>query len=236
MPIFVEKSRNWSFRSEIREVMRSCLEGLKLPEEAVLFRGTREGIHIYLNDEAEFPSVVSSLEQRLATSQNFFQGARVVINTGRRTLSADQMATVSQILNRYEGVQLVRLEQSKAAVAQSSSEMTALVVEKPVRSGQQLYHPGHIIIIGDVNPGAEIVAEGNIVIMGALRGTAHAGYAGNKSAFVAANVMAPSQVSIAGILARRPDGDSPVAAPEPEVARLRGEQIVIEPCQRSSYE
>jgi septum site-determining protein MinC len=216
--------------------MRFCLEGLKLPEEAVLFRGTREGIHIYLNDEVEFPSVVDSLEQRLATSQNFFQGARVVINTGRRTLSADQMATVSQILNRYEGVQLVRLEQSKAAQKQSNSEMTALVVEKPVRSGQQLYHPGHIIVIGDVNPGAEIVAEGNIVIMGALRGTAHAGYAGNKSAFVAANVMAPAQVSIAGILARRPDGDSPVAALEPEVARLRGEQIVIEPCQRSSYE
>ncbi len=157
-----------------------------MPEEAVLFKGTREGIHIYLNDEVEFPSLVSSLEQRLATSQNFFQGARIVLNTGRRTLSADQMATVSHILNQYEGVQLVRLEQSKGAARPGNSGMTSLVVEKTVRSGQQLYHPGHIIIIGDVNPGAEVVAEGNIVIMGTLRGTAHAGYAGNKSAFVAA--------------------------------------------------
>lgn len=216
--------------------MRFYLEGLELSEEAVLFRGTREGIHIYLNDEVEFPSVVSSLEQRLATSQNFFQGARIVINTGRRTLSADQMATVSHILNQYEGVQLVRLEQSKNASRQGKNEMTSLVVEKPVRSGQQLYHPGHIIIIGDVNPGAEVVAEGNIVIMGALRGTAHAGYVGNKSAFVAANVMTPSQVSIAGVLARHPDDDVLVAKLEPEIARLRGDQIVIEPCQRSSYE
>jgi len=207
-----------------------------LPEEAVLFRGTREGIHIYLNDEVEFPRVISSLEQRLATSRNFFQGARVVINTGRRTLTADQMAAVSSILNKYEGVQLVRLEQSRAATAQENREMTALIVEKPVRSGQQIYHPGHVIIIGDVNPGAEVVAEGNIVVMGALRGTAHAGYAGNRTAFVVANVMMPSQVSIAGILARRPDGDTMQAKLEPEIARLKDDQIIIEPCHRGSYE
>ncbi len=212
------------------------MEGLKLPEEAVLFRGTREGIHIYLNDEVEFPRVISSLEQRLATSRNFFQGARIVINTGRRTLSADQMATVSSILNKYEGVQLVRLEQSKAATARNSRDMTALIIEKPVRSGQQLYHPGHIIIIGDVNPGAEIVAEGNIVVMGALRGTAHAGYAGNRSAFVVANLMVPSQVSIAGVLARRPDGETVEAKLEPEIARLKDDQIIIEPCHRAIYE
>ncbi len=207
-----------------------------MPEEAVLFRGTREGIHIYLNDEVEFPRVISSLEQRLATSRNFFQGARVVINTGRRTLTADQMAAVSSILNKYEGVQLVRLEQSRAATAQENREMTALIVEKPVRSGQQIYHPGHVIIIGDVNPGAEVVAEGNIVVMGALRGTAHAGYAGNRSAFVVANVMMPSQVSIAGILARRPDGDTMQAKLEPEIARLKDDQIIIEPCHQGSYE
>lgn len=207
-----------------------------MPQEAVLFKGTREGIHIFLNDEAEFPSVVSSLEQRLATSQNFFQGARIVINTGRRTLSADQMATVSRILNQYEGVQLVRLEQSKAASRQTTKEMTSLVVEKPVRSGQQLYHPGHIIVIGDVNPGAELVAEGNIVVMGTLRGIVHAGYGGNKTAFVAANVMTPAQVSIAGVLARRPDGDMLAAKLEPEIARLRDDQIIIEPCQPARFE
>lgn len=206
------------------------LEGLQLPEEAVLFKGTREGIHIFLNDEVEFPSVVSSLEQRLATSQNFFQGARIVINTGRRALTAEQMATVSRVLNQYEGVQLVRLEQSKPVTPQSTKEMTSLIVEKSVRSGQQLYHPGHVIVIGDVNPGGEVVAEGNIVIMGALRGTAYAGYTGNRSAFVAANVMTPAQVSIAGVLARQPDGETPGSRPEPEIARLRGDQIVIEPC------
>ncbi|NLW17271.1 MAG: septum site-determining protein MinC [Firmicutes bacterium] len=206
-----------------------------MPEEAVLFKGTREGIHIYLNDEVEFPQVVNSLEQRLATSRNFFRGARVVINTGRRTLSADQMATVSSILKKYEGVQLVRLEQIREPEPPNSKEMTSLIVEKPVRSGQQLYHPGHIVIIGDVNPGAEIIAEGNIVVMGALRGTAHAGYGGNRSAFVAANIMMPAQVSIAGVLARRPDGETVEAKLEPEIARLRDGQIIIEPCHRINY-
>lgn len=207
-----------------------------MPQEAVLFKGTREGVHIYLNDEADFPNVVSSLEHRLASSPNFFQGARVVINTGRRTLSADQMTAVSQVLNKHEGVQLVRLEQSKPPQAQPTADMTSLIVEKPVRSGQQLYHPGHIIVIGDVNPGAEIIAEGNVFIMGTLRGTVHAGYAGHKAAFVAANIMVPAQISIAGVLARQPDGELLTPKLEPEIARLRDEQIIIEPCQRPSYE
>jgi len=213
------------------------LEGRKLLEEAVLFKGTREGKHIYLNDEVEFPQVVNSLEHRLASSRNFFKGARVVINTGQRTLSAEQVATVSSVLKEYEGVQLIRLEQSKPQAPPAiPREMTALIVEKPVRSGQQLYHPGHVIVIGDVNPGAEIVAEGNVIVMGALRGIAHAGYGGDKSAFVVANLMSPSQVSIAGILARQPDDEFSDAKMGPEIARLRNGQIVIEPCQRAIYE
>lgn len=201
-----------------------------MSESAVLFKGTREGIHIYLNDEVDFPQVVTSLEDRLSVSSSFFRGARIVINTGRRALSEDQVEAVQAVLRRHDGVQLLRLEQARADRA--PSELTALVLEKTIRSGQQFYHPGHVVIVGDVNPGGEVVADGNIVVLGALRGSAHAGYAGRTQAFVAATVMAPAQVSIAGIWARQPDdGPQKQGRGTPEVARLRDNQIVIEPYQ-----
>lgn len=196
-----------------------------------MFRGTREGIHIYLSDEVDFPEVVNSLEDRLAHSSNFFRGARIVINTGRRSLSADQVETVRQVLHQHDGVQLLRLEQAKPERVQS--EMTALVIERTIRSGQQFYHPGHVVVIGDVNPGGEVIADGNIIILGALRGAAHAGYSGRREAIVAATIMAPAQVSIAGVWARQPDEETSGNANRsiPEVARLRDSQIVIEPYQ-----
>lgn len=201
-----------------------------MPNEAVLFRGTREGIHIYLNDEVDFPEVVNSLEDRLSHNGSFFRGARIVINTGRRSLSPDQAEAVRQVLTRHDGVQLLRLEQAKPD--RVPSEMTALIVEKTIRSGQQFYHPGHVVVIGDVNPGGEVIADGNIVIMGVLRGSAHAGYSGRREAIVAATVMSPAQVSIAGTWARQPDDSSAqIGRGTPEVARLRDNQIVIEPYQ-----
>lgn len=211
------------------------LEGPVLPQDAVLFKGTREGIHIFLNDEVDFPQVVHSLEDRLSSSRHFFQGARIVINTGKRSLSTEQVEQVRKVLNQHEGVQLLRLEQIRDAAAPQAGTQSALVIERTVRSGQQVYHQGHIVIIGDVNPGAEVIAEGNIMVLGTLRGTVHAGYSGKQDALVAATVLTPTQISIAGIRARRPDGEGWRNAdkPAPEVARLRDGQIVVEPYQQA---
>jgi septum site-determining protein MinC len=113
-----------------------------------------------------------------------------------------------------------------AAALMAASE-TALVVTKTLRSGQAVRHDGDVILLGDVNPGAEVIAAGHIVVMGALRGLAHAGCTGNRSAFVAAVRLRPTQLRIAGVVGRAPDQEEP-AQPVPEVARLRDGMIVIE--------
>lgn len=210
-----------------------------MSESAVVFKGSKEGIHVHLSDDVDFSVLAQTLEERLAANPGFFKGARVIINTGLRSLSSYEVEAISKIFNRCEGVCLMRLEQKERRQPpdrDGATAMTALTVERSIRSGQQLFHAGHIIIIGDVNPGAEIVAHGNIIVMGALRGVAHAGYAGNNFAFVAANIMAPSQVSIAGVLARQPDNESERNKTESEIARLRDGQIIIEPSQRSVFE
>jgi septum site-determining protein MinC len=101
-----------------------------------------------------------------------------------------------------------------------------LIARRTLRSGQQLRHPGSITIIGDVNPGAEIVAGGDIVVWGKLRGTVHAGAMGNETAIVCALDLAPTQLRIAQYIARSPEGRR--RKPAPEVARVHQGKIVAE--------
>lgn len=101
-----------------------------------------------------------------------------------------------------------------------------LITRRTLRSGQQVRHPGSITVIGDVNPGAEIVAGGDVVVWGKLRGTVHAGAMGDEGAIVCALDLQPTQLRIAGHIARSPEERRRKATPE--VARVRNAQIVAE--------
>ena len=101
---------------------------------------------------------------------------------------------------------------------------TRLVVG-PVRSGVILEHEGHLIIFGDINPGSEVRATGNIVVLGRLRGTAHAGI-GQEVGFILALRLEPQQLRIGRQVARAADSDTP--ASEPEIAYGTGGTIVVE--------
>lgn len=103
----------------------------------------------------------------------------------------------------------------------------AVLIQRTIRSGQTLKHPKHIIILGDVNPGAEIIAGGNIIVFGRLRGVAHAGVFGNQNAIVVAFLLEPTQLRIANYITRAPD-ETPANAIQPEVAFVKDETIVIE--------
>jgi len=102
-----------------------------------------------------------------------------------------------------------------------------MVVRRTLRSGQSLRHPGSIAVIGDVNPGAEVIAGGDVVVWGKLRGTVHAGALGNEDAVVCALDLAPTQLRIGGRITRSPDDRR--RKPTPEIARVRDGQIVAEP-------
>ncbi|NPB05242.1 MAG: septum site-determining protein MinC [Aquificae bacterium] len=102
-----------------------------------------------------------------------------------------------------------------------------LIVNKNLRAGQSIEHAGDVLIIGDVNPGAQVKATGNIIVMGALKGVAWAGYLGNQDAVIVALRMEPQQLRIGNIIAVPDEGEPKPKAPE--VARVKGDEIVIEP-------
>ncbi|MGB4337323.1 MAG: septum site-determining protein MinC [Bacillota bacterium] len=103
-----------------------------------------------------------------------------------------------------------------------------LLIKQSLRSGQCVSFEGNLVILGDVNPGSEVWADGDIVVFGTLRGVAHAGASGNREARVVALRLMPTQLRIADKICRAPDDD--VKGPRgPEQAFLKDGAIVIEP-------
>lgn len=216
--------------------------------EEVKIRGTGEGLAITLG-EGPLDSVLGEMRTRLESKASFFLGGRVALRVGDRALSAEQLQAIGDMLHEV-GVTLWAVESShpitRAATLQLGletglrsvapavpapeqtlhEEELGIAVRRTLRSGQTIRHAGHITLIGDVNAGAEVVAAGDIVVWGKLRGTVHAGAMGNEEAIICALQLAPSQIRIGSHIARPPErGRSPLV---PEMARMHEGRIVVE--------
>ncbi len=115
-----------------------------------------------------------------------------------------------------------RVRESGAEQAKNTS-----LLRRTLRSGQHVRYDGNVVVIGDVNPGAEITASGDILVFGSFRGVAHAGASGDEQAVVAALRLQPTQLRIANYISRAPDeGSKPPT--RPEIAKIRAGNIEIE--------
>lgn len=106
-------------------------------------------------------------------------------------------------------------------------DANTLLIKRTIRSGQSVRFDGNVVVFGDANPGSEIVAAGDILVMGSLRGMAHAGATGNRRAVVAALRLSPTQLRIADLISRAPDGKQSVPN-APEIARIKNDMVLIE--------
>jgi septum formation inhibitor MinC len=146
-------------------------------------------------------------------------------------LADSELTELVQVLTTEPTVSFDEPTQTAVPIALATSPLPQVVepgtrlVVGPVRSGVILDHQGHLIVFGDVNPGAEIRATGNIVVLGRLRGTAHAGI-GQDVGFILALRLEPQQLRVGRKVARAADSDTP--ANEAEIAYCTGEQIVVE--------
>lgn len=219
-------------------------------EESVTFKGTRTGIALVLQAEAEFATILAELREKLAKAGDFFAGAAVTV-TIERPLAPDEAAALIQVLCVDHGLRLAGVANPAAAPAvparpgapdarrpvapvrrspsrpKDPEQEETLLVRRTVRSGQRIAYDGNVVILGDVNPGGEVVASGDIIVIGTLRGTAHAGASGNTAAVVTALRLMPTQLRIAHLITRAPDGK--VTSPgTPEIARIKDEAVVVQ--------
>ncbi len=190
------------------------------------------------------------LKQRLAGGDRFWQPGTVVHLIARdRLLDGRQLQAIADALSEVQ-LQLKRVSTSRrqtavaAATAGYSVEQQVAVahlsqptptpqsaladplyIQTTVRSGVEIRHPGTIVVIGDINPGSSLIADGDIVVWGRLRGVAHAGASGNTQCRIMALQMEPTQLRIAESVARAPE--KPPAQYYPEVAYVTSEGIRI---------
>ncbi len=207
------------------------LDGIQehLQGHGAFFRGGRVALEVGSRpmDEDDLSAIVELLEShqmvlRTIVSDNPIT-QRACQELGLRLLSSEKPAPAPSVRERS----------ARRRTATVSKDMTnadkavALFVRHRVRSGQVLRHTGNVTILGDVNPGAEVVAGGDIVIWGRLRGTVHAGYTSNLSAVVCALDFAPVQVRIANLVSRPEMKDSVQRGPE--VACVSDNDIIVRP-------
>ncbi|WP_448561416.1 septum site-determining protein MinC [Trichothermofontia sp.] len=124
------------------------------------------------------------------------------------------------------GVLNHRGEASPDAAARAAIVLAEpLYLQTTIRSGVEIRHPGSVIIVGDLNPGSSVVADGDILVWGNLRGVVHAGASGNAQCQIMALRMEPTQIRIANVVAK-----APTKAPTeyyPEVAYIASGGIHI---------
>jgi septum site-determining protein MinC len=221
-------------------------------KKETVFKGTRDGLLIVLDDDCEFKEMMGNLKTKLQAAQGFFQGAQVTIDPGARKLTNRQKKSLSRLINSQAGLTLndfvddepnLDVDDEKGLLDEMDepdqpkglrpdlsrkSKLPVIFIERNLRCGQQVNFAGHVVVTGDVNPGAEIIADGNIVVAGALRGLVHAGANGDQRAFVAAYRLEPSQLRIAGAFTRAPDDESTGFSEQPEIARLQDGKVVVE--------
>lgn len=218
----------------------------------VTIKGIRDGLLVTLGG-GDWDHLLAELEDRLDRAANFFTGARVALQVGPLALSLAEIAAVRDLL-AHKAIKLwavvsesattqeaarqleleIELPSHVSTVAEIPEELSteptdllAMLVHRTLRSGQSLRHVGHVVLIGDVNPGAEIIAGGDVVVWGKLRGTVHAGAMGDDSRVVCALELTPTQLRIGSLVARSPDERR--RRVRPEMARVNQGQIVVEP-------
>lgn len=103
-----------------------------------------------------------------------------------------------------------------------------ILIQRTLRSGQSLSYDGNIVIVGDVNPGAEVIAGGSVIVIGALRGMVHAGASGDVNAVVIAFKLIPTQLCIVDHITRAPDNVEISNDMVPEIASLKNGMVTIE--------
>ena len=156
----------------------------------------------------------------------------VRLSDDARSLVADFAGAREDMVRRRKYAPAAAVASAGVALPQTAAAravpvgVSTLYHRGTLRGGQALHNLGNLVVIGDVNPGAELVASGDIVVFGALRGVAHAGAQGDRAARVIALELAATQLRIATAIATGDGGDKPRG---PEHASIVGDRIVVVP-------
>ena len=210
-------------------------------------KGIQEGVLIKLGNGSWEENRLRLFEQ-IDQQAEFLKGAQIAIDVGDFDLTISELGALRKDTAK-RGMTLWAILSRSEITTKSAKDLSlktrirndqikdeslpietildkgeqAILVRRTLRSGFLLQHAGHVVVIGDINPGAEVIAGGDVIVWGRLRGLVHAGAEGDEHAIVCALDLSPTQLRIAGKIALTPKRKG---KPQPEIAHLQNGQVV----------
>jgi septum site-determining protein MinC len=212
----------------------------------IQIKANRDGFTMVPDPAASFDAIFGYMRERLDRSRDFFQHSEMVLDLRARPLGTDELSALHGMLFEKSGVRLVEVKLSDTVsfsvhggpppesagpkpepVEAGQGRDSPVIVRTTCRSGVRVVSPSDCVVLGDVNPGAEIVAEGDIIVFGVLRGLAHAGAGGDASARIWALSIEPNQLRIANFVAVPPRDSLKTSPKRFEVAEIQEDAIAV---------
>ena len=213
--------------------------------DGIVIKGNKEGINtqIDISKFADFEDMLMNLIKKLSKGKHFYKGTTLILKIDLKAITQKNIQTLKEVLlNQIELKDIVledieknieKDEEKDKKVFSGVYEGKTRFIRKAVRGGQCINYPGNIVIIGDVNSGAEVSAAGNVIVLGTLKGKVSAGTNGNTKAFIAAFSLQPELLKIAKCMAMSPDD---TGKPKyPELAKIKDGIIIVEPYLPNKY-
>ena len=164
-------------------------------------------IVIKISDEAEQQEIMDNLKKKISELKKMYKNEKTPIKVTGKILKNKEIDQIQELIKSNIDVEIdfdMPKSLGLSSITRTFSKEIAVSETKfhrgSLRSGQKMETEGSLVILGDVNSGAEVMASDNIVVLGALRGLAHAGAKGNKQAIISAGLLDTVQIRIANVV------------------------------------
>ena len=161
-------------------------------------------VEIKIDDNAEQKEIIGELKKKMMELKNLYKDDKTPFLITGKILKNKEMDEIQNLIKKFIDVQIdfdcpkvLGLHGIKKTFYKEVATSETKFHKGSLRSGQRIEFEGSLVIIGDVNAGAEVIAGENIVVLGILRGLAHAGAKGNKDAVIEASEIEAVQIRIA---------------------------------------
>ena len=170
----------------------------------------KDSIVLKIKEDATTNEILSELQEKLPDLKDFYKDERTPILVTGKVLKRFEIDSIQKMIQSiikvrvdFDSPRTLGIHDIKRTFRKDIQISETKFYKGSIRSGQKMEFEGSIVIIGDVNDGAEVIAEDNIAVVGNLRGMAHAGAKGNEKAIIAANIINSPQIRIASRILER---------------------------------
>lgn len=176
-------------------------------KNGIIISMKKDQVVIKIDEDVEQKDVITELKRKMIELKNLYKEDTTPILVTGKILKNREMEEIQNLIKRFINVQIefdspkvLGLHGIKKSFYKEIATSETKFHKGSLRSGQRIEFEGSLVIIGDVNPGAEVIAGDNIIILGELRGLAHAGAKGNRDAIIEAIEINSLQIRIADIV------------------------------------